>query len=134
MATRGQYFFGTAAGSNQIAAEGHLDRFAALPVLDWYSDRMLALLAARAIAVDFVAMPTNETTWRAVRPEVLEGFAAYLAGYAARYPNFHVAGAVMPHWPDRFFGDAFAHLNPTGAALFSDGFRALAGRRHSTGE
>ena len=120
IAARGQYFFGIADGSNEIAVEGHLGRFAALPVLDWYFDRMLALLAARGIDVDFVAMPTNETTWRAVRPELTEGFAAYLAGYAARYPNFHVAGTVMPHWPDRWFGDAFAHLNPAGAALFSE--------------
>ena len=25
----------------------------------------------------------------------------------------------MPHWPDRFFGDQFCHLNPEGAELFS---------------
>lgn len=120
IAARGQYFFGTAPGSDDVAVEGDLDRFAPLPVLDWYFDRMLALLAARGIEVDFVAMPMNEATARAVRPALRDGFAAYLASYAARYPNFHIVGEVTPHWPDRFFGDEFAHLNPRGAALFSD--------------
>ena len=120
--TRGQYFFGTAAGSSSIALDGHLARFAVLPVLDWYFDRMLALLAERRIAVDFVAMPMNEATWRAVRPELATGFAAYLSHYAAKYSNFHVVGAVMPHWPDRLFGNSFAHLNPEGTALFSEKF------------
>jgi hypothetical protein len=138
MEARGQYFFGTANGSNSVAVEGHLSRFRPLPVLDWYFDRMLALLASHAIQVDFVAMPMNDSTWREVRPELREGFAAYLADYAARYPNFHVAGAVMPHWPDRYFGDSFAHLNPAGTSLFSKSFAAwlatatASGRREVT--
>ena len=28
----------------------------------------------------------------------------------------------MPDWPDRYFGDAFSHLNPPGAALLSARF------------
>jgi len=124
MVSRGQYFFGTAPRSDEVAIEGDLDRFAPLPVLDWYFDRTLALLAARGIEVDFVAMPMNEATARAVRPALRNGFTAYLALYAARYPNFHVVGDVMPHWPDRFFGDEFSHLNPHGAALLSTQFGA----------
>ncbi len=131
IAARGQYFFGTAAGCNGVAVEGHLDHFALLPVLDWYFDRMLALLAARGIEVDFVAMPMNEATARAVRPALRDGFAAYLASYAARYPNFHIIGNVMPHWPDRLFGDAFSHLNPQGAALFSTGLGAWLSESHA---
>jgi len=100
-------------------------------VLDAYFDRMLALLAARHVTTDFVAMPLNAATWHAVRPAVRDGFAAYLAGYAARYPNFHVIGPLMPDWNDGWFGDEFAHLNPAGAALFSARFgvclRALIG-------
>jgi hypothetical protein len=46
-------------------------------------------------------------------------FAAYLAAYERRYPHFHVAADIMPHWPDRFFGDMFCHLNPEGAERFS---------------
>jgi hypothetical protein len=122
LAARGQYFFGTEAGSSVVAIDGHLDRFAPLPVLDAYFDRLLALLAARHVEADFVAMPLNASTWRAVRPALRDGFAAYLAGYAARYPNFHIVGPLMPAWDDGWFGDAFAHLNPAGAALFSTRF------------
>jgi hypothetical protein len=131
IAARGQYFFGTAPGCDEVAVEGHLQRFVPLRVLDWYFDHMLALLAARGIEVDFVAMPMNEATARNVRPSVHDGFAAYLASYAARYPNFHVIGEVMPHWPDRYFGDVYSHLNPRGAALFSAGLGAWLSEPHS---
>ncbi len=119
IATRGQYFFGTDPGSSIVAVEGHLRTFKPLPVLDHYFDGMLALLAERRIEVDFVAMPMNQATRQVVPSEVSEGFAAYLSSYAARYPNFHVIGDAMPDWPDRWFGDAFAHLNPAGAQRFS---------------
>ena len=119
LAARGQYYFGLDAGSSTVAAEGHMGEFTPLPVLDRYFDRMLALLAARGIPADFVAMPMNQTTGRTIRPAVRDGFAAYLAHYEARYGNFHVIGAVMPDWPDRYFGDGFSHLNPQGAALLS---------------
>lgn len=122
LAARGQYFFGRDPGSSTVAIEGHLAAFRPLPVLDRYFDRMLALLAARGIPADFVAMPMNQATRQAVRPEVRAGFAAYLAGYAARYGNFHVVGRPMPAWPDRYFGDEFSHLNPPGAALLSARF------------
>jgi hypothetical protein len=122
IAARGQYFFGTAAGSDAVATEGTLTAFVPLPVQDHYFRRMLALLAARGIAVDFVAMPLNRTTARHVHPEVTRDFAAYLADIAASYQNFSVVGGVMPDWPDRYFGDEFAHLNPDGAALFSRRF------------
>ena len=121
IAARGHYFFGTDPGSDVIAADGHLRAFRPLPVLDWYFTQVLTMLAARGIRADFVAVPMNETTSDAVDPEVRAGFAAWLAGYRARFPDFHVAGDAMPHWPDRLFGDGFAHLNREGAALFSAG-------------
>jgi hypothetical protein len=122
--SRGQYFFGTAPGASVVAIDGHLETFRPLPILDWYFDRMLALLAARGIEADFVATPMNEATWDSVRPEVRTAFTAYLQRYAARYPNLHLIGPAMPHWPDRYFGDAFSHLNPEGAARFSRAFSA----------
>jgi hypothetical protein len=124
IAARGQYYFGIATGSRAVALDGHIERFTPLPVLDAYFDRMLALLAAHDVPADFVAMPLNASTWRAVRPAVRDGFAAYLADYAARYPNFHVVGPLSPAWDDGWFGDEFAHLNPPGAALFSQRFGA----------
>jgi hypothetical protein len=128
LAARGQSFFGQNAGSSTVAIDGQMTAFVPLPVLDRYFDRMLALLAARGIPVDFIAMPMNEATGRAVLPAVRIGFAAYLASYEARYPNFHVVGPAMPAWPDRYFGDGFSHLNPRGAALLSAQFgRCLRG-------
>ena len=124
LAARGQYFFGRDAGSSAVASEGHLAAFAPLPVLDRYFDRTLALLAARHIPAYFIAMPINDATARKVRPEVRAGFTDYLARYAARYPNFHVIAPLMPAWPDRYFGDEFAHLNPMGAVVFSTQFAA----------
>lgn len=116
---RGYYTFGTAAGSDVVAGDGHLSQFRPLPVLDWYFDRLLALLNKRGIEVDFVSVPMNDATWQAMQPVVRRDFAAYLDAYAQRYPSFHVIGEVTPHWPDRWFGDGFAHLNPLGAERFS---------------
>lgn len=121
LASRGQYFFGTDPGSSAVAAEGGLERFVPLPVQDYYFARMLVRLAAKDIPVDFIAMPLNRSTHAQVLPAVERDYGAYLAGYAARFSNFTVVGKVMPDWPDRFFGDAFAHLNPGGAALYSAG-------------
>ncbi len=122
LASRGQYYFGTDPGSSAIAAEGALDSFVPLPVQDHYFNRMLALLASRAIPVDFIAMPLNRSTRARVPAAVERDYAAYLAGFEARFDNFSVVGPAMPDWPDRFFGDAFAHLNPPGAVLYSAGF------------
>lgn len=122
LAARGQYFFGRDDGSDIVAVEGHMPAFVPRPLLDRYFDRLLTLLEVRGIPVDFVAMPMNESTARAVSPEVRAAFAAYLAGCAARHPGFHVLGPVMPAWPNRYFGDGFSHLNPAGATLLSREF------------
>lgn len=127
IASRGHYFFGTANGSATIAADGHLRAFRPLPVLTWYFERVLEQLDRRGIPAVFIAVPMNDTTARAVAPDVRSAFRAWLADHEARFPGFSVAGDVMPHWPDRFFGDDFAHLNPDGAARFSAGLgRCLA--------
>ena len=119
MASRGQYYFGTAEGSGVVTVEGHMPGFTAAPVLDRYFDRILATLERRGIPVDFVPMPINSETARVVAPALRAGFRAYLGRYEARYPGFHVLGVTMPAWPDRLFGDMFSHLNPRGAAFFT---------------
>ncbi len=116
---RGQYAFGTDDGSDAVAFDGHLPAFRPLPILDHYFNRMLDLLNAHGIETRFIDMPVNEATWQAEHPAMRAGFAAYLAGYEHRYPVFHVADDPPPHWPDRFFGDQFCHLNPAGAERFS---------------
>ncbi|MBN8926087.1 MAG: hypothetical protein BGO51_10840 [Rhodospirillales bacterium 69-11] len=127
LASRGQYFFGTAAGSDAVAVDGHLAVFEPAPVLDRAFDRLISTLTARGVAVAFVSLPINEATARAVRPEVRAAFAAYLARYERRYPGFRVLGAPMPAWPGRWFGDAFSHLNPEGAARFTAALAACLG-------
>jgi hypothetical protein len=121
LASRGQYFFGTAPGSDIVAADGNLRKFQPLPVLEWYFNRVLEQLDARGIPAIFIAVPMNDATALQVPANVRIAFRAWLAGYEARYPGFRVAGDVMPHWPDAFFGDGFAHLNRDGAARFSFG-------------
>ena len=119
LASRGQYYFGTAAGSTEIAVDAKLQHFQPLPVNAWYFEQTLKYFASQGIAVTFVAMPMNTATARAVAPHVAGEFRAWLGGLEAKYPNFGVMGAVMPHWPDRYFGDAFSHFNPEGAEAFS---------------
>jgi hypothetical protein len=121
---RGHYFFGTEPGSVMVAADGHLHGFRPLPVLDWYFNRILEQLSAHGIQAVFIAMPMNDATEHEIDPEMRIAFRTWLAGYEARYPGFHVLGQVMPHWPNQFFGDGFAHFNPTGAARFNAGFSA----------
>ena len=120
LSARGHYYYGTDPGSSTVTFDGHIDAFRPLPILDHYFDRLLAVLDSHGIEARFIAMPINETTWREVNPAVREAFAAYLAGYERRYKRFHVASDIMPHWPDRYFGDQFSHLNPAGAERFSD--------------
>ena len=117
--SRGQYYFGMGQGSDVVAVEGHLDGFRPLPVLDHYFARVLALLDGHGIDARFVPMPVNDSTWQQVDPAVIEQFAAYLADFERQHPRFRVDPEIMPHWPDRFFGDQFCHLNPEGAELFS---------------
>ncbi|HVZ07562.1 hypothetical protein [Rhodopila sp.] len=125
LAARGQYAFGTEPGSAAVAVEGHLAAFRPLPVLDLYFDRLLSRLQAQRIQVRFLIMPVNQETWASTDPAVRSAFKTYLAGYAGRYDTFRVATGLPEHWPDRFFGDQFCHLNPDGAETFS----ALLARR-----
>jgi hypothetical protein len=119
LSARGQYYFGTEPGSDAVAADGHMAEFRPLPILDRYFDQLLALLDQFGIEALFVATPINEATWRQVHPGVRDQFSAYLSAYASRYKRFHIASGIMPHWPDRLFGDQFCHLNPEGAERFS---------------
>ena len=102
-----------------MTEEAHLRAFRASPVADHYFAATLALLQARGIGADFVVAPVNADTWSGIDPAVRDGFAAYLRGYAERYPNLRIIGGTIPHWPDRFFGDGLLHMNPAGAELFS---------------
>jgi hypothetical protein len=120
LAQRGQYSFGIASGSHDIAVEGHLGGFKPLPVLDYYFRAILDLADRHGMQVLFLPMPINQTTYDRIDPALRRGFAAYLQGYADRYPRFQVAGDIIPHRPDASFGDQFCHMNPEAAERFSD--------------
>ena len=134
IAARGHYAFGTQSGSAAVALDASLDRFSPAPVLARGFEQMLALLEQRNIAVDFIAIPMNEATHARVQTRVRDGFAAFLAASSAQFPLFQVVGEPMPHWPDAHFGDAFAHLNPDGAALFSAWFGGCLALRMTGGD
>jgi hypothetical protein len=134
LASHGQYFFGTDAGSVAVASDAQLVDFAVLPVVDAYFEDILAMLSARGIPADFVAMPVNEATARAMPPRVMAGFAAYLAHAGARHANFHVVGPLLTAWPARYFGDEYGHLNPEGARLFSAWFAGCLAARMAGGD
>ncbi len=119
LAARGQYHFGMDPGSDIVALDGHMAEFMPLPILDFYFNKLLAALDGRGIDIRFLAMPVNEATWNEVRPAVRDRFADYLTSYERRYPHFRVVPDLMPHWPNRLFGDQFCHLNPEGAERFS---------------
>ena len=119
LVSRGHYYFGTEWDRTAVAVEGHLATFVPLPILDFYFDKLLAELDRRGIDARFIAMPVNQATWDEVRPEVRDAVRGLSGGYEGAYPHFHVAADLMPHWPDRFFGDMFCHLNPEGAERFS---------------
>jgi hypothetical protein len=120
LAQRGQYSFGTASASHDIAVEGHLAGFKPLPVLDHYFHAILDAADRHGMQVLFLPMPINQATYDRIQPALRRGFTAYLQGYADRYPRFQVAGDIIPHQPDASFGDRFCHMNPSAAERFSD--------------
>jgi hypothetical protein len=120
LARRGQYSFGTAPTSHEVAVEGHLDGFTPLPVLDHYFHAILDLADQHGMQMLFLPMPINQATYDRVDPALRLGFAAYLHAYEDRYARFQVADDIMPHRPDASFGDQFCHMNPPAAERFSD--------------
>jgi hypothetical protein len=129
LAARGHYYFGTAPGADDVAAEGNMKDFRPSPILDFYFNALLARLNAANVTILFVTMPVNEATGAAIRPNVRDGFAAYLRNYERRYANFHVVSRSIPIWPNRYFGDQFCHLNPQGAARFTAALSRLLANR-----
>ena len=121
LAARGQYWFlgGTGRGSTAIVNEATLPSFNAPPILTDALDTLIARLAARGIAVDFVPIPVNQTSASVARAAYRAELGQYLADLARRHPNFTVLGDAFPAWPDLLFNDRFAHLNIDGTQRFS---------------
>lgn len=119
IAARGQYYFGVAPGSDGVALDATLPGFHPSPVLDAAFDRLLILLHENGMQTWFVPLPVNEATWRATDARVAQGFDAWLSDKAERHRLFQVLRPTDAYWDNRWFGDDFAHLNPDGAARFS---------------
>jgi hypothetical protein len=117
LADRGHAFFGTAPGSDAVAAEALLT-FKASPLIDAYITATLSALAHDKIPVVVMSLPINDATCKLMNPALRAGVARYLASVVAAHPGTRIAGPAMPCWPDRLFGDAF-HLNAAGAAAYT---------------
>lgn len=130
---RGHYPFGQGNGSSAVAMEGWMEAFTPRPVLDHYLRALLALAGEAGVPVRFIAMPVNDATYGAARPAVGASLAAYLAQLAAAYPGFSVAPDILPHWPDRLFGDGYAHLNAAGAAVATEAIASCLGTASGPG-
>jgi hypothetical protein len=115
---RGHALFGIAPGSDAVASESALSRFAPSPVVNAYLQSILAAVAQKKIAVVFVSPPLNEATCRVMNPSLRSALAAYLRQVVATDRQAQIVGPIMPCWPDRFFGDGF-HLNAMGAKRYT---------------
>jgi len=102
-----------------IAHDGEWAKFVVPPVMDHFFDRTLAMLSARGIEVDFIAMPVNPATAQAITHNILSAFTLYLHAYETRYASFRVIGSLVTAWPDELFGDGQGHLGPRGADSLS---------------
>jgi hypothetical protein len=119
LAARGHRLFGRREFSHDLAEEALMEHFDVLPMAAFYFEQTLAALAARGIPAFFVVMPVNETTYTRMSPHVWEDFSAFVRSYEVHFPNFQLTTGAMPHLPDEYFGDNYAHLNARGAELFS---------------
>jgi hypothetical protein len=115
---RGFVGYGAQTVDNYVAELAALERFSPIALQDYFLRATLDALQAAGVAVELLSLPVTTATDRRMRPEIRAQFAAYLAGYAARYRGVRVLGPVLPVWPERLFSDR-NHLNPEGAAAYT---------------
>jgi len=132
LAERGQAYGSLGDLPTDLDRESAMRSFIPSKILDDYFNQTLALFQSRNIPVYFISIPHNEVSVRVYSPELKRGFTEYLTGYERRYPNFHVLGDVFPSYPSTYLVDS-THLNPKGAALFSDHVAKLLNDAHVPG-
>ena len=106
-------------GFGGISRDVLMPQFRPTPILDHYFRAFLELAQANGTKVVFINTPLNKASFARLTPAVQAGFAGYLGGLAADYPNFTVSMPLFQQWPDADFGDEEMHLNPAGARRFS---------------
>ncbi len=114
----GQHSYGTENGSDEIAEDARVKKFAPSLLSHEYFERMLMLFAARGINVTFSAVPINRATYNAMSPDVTSEFSKFLQAIAREHTNFHINGPVIASLDNCYFGDS-THLNHVGASVFS---------------
>lgn len=116
----GYHSFGVQNGSFELAPIANLKQFKASPLLNDYYVETLKLIDSNQTPVVFVSMPVNNATYVTLPPAFKAQFEGYVCGLGAKY-NYGVLGDILPVRPSSDFGDN-THLNPAGAAEWSDGF------------
>jgi hypothetical protein len=118
LADRGWLETHLTAFASERDAETELKAFHPSRIMDAYFDRTVALLSDHHIPIYFIQCPSNEASvpyyWPGLKPAVQD----YLAGYAARYPQFHLLGDLFQVYPSTDFSDQ-THLNPDGTARWT---------------
>jgi hypothetical protein len=132
LANRGQRYRTVVKESDRLDDNVALKDFVPSKLIDAYFDKTLGLFSAKGIPVYFLGMPHRVLSDQYYAVDLRKNYARYLAGYAARYPNFHVLGDPLPCYPMQYFGD-YAHLNADGARVWSDHAVQLLNAAHAEG-
>jgi hypothetical protein len=119
LADRGQRYRTIIKDSDRLDDNSALKDFVPSKLIDAYFDKTLALFSSKGIPVYFLGMPHRVLSDQYYSADLRKNYARYLAGYASRYPNFHVLDDLLPCYPMQYFGD-YAHLNADGALVWSN--------------
>ena len=118
ISSSGRSSFGTAERSDGVSDEAKMDNWQPSPLINFYLNSTLSLLASRHVPVVMITLPINAATCSHLPPNVQTRFAVYLEKIAQANANVELADATIPCWPDRYFGDDM-HFNMSGAVAYS---------------
>ncbi len=93
-------------GSDSVASEVALSHFTPSPLINYYFQSILAVMAEKKIPVVLLSLPLNEATCRVMDPSLGPAFAAFLRRVIATGLQVSIIGSVRQCWPDCLFGDA----------------------------
>lgn len=113
-------FMGMPGGSPAHGLDMEADRntFLASPLLAQYFKKLLDLCSEKNIHVLFQAMPLNDTSFKALKPEYVLGYNNFMQTFQKKYPNVQWHSVLLP-FSDEDFADA-SHLNSRAAVTISE--------------
>jgi hypothetical protein len=124
MSQRGHLLFSDKQGSSDLSAETKIKEFSAQPIIDFYFDKLLAMLNKQGVEVIFVGGPINMTSYSRLPPDLSPRFTKYVKAYSSKYPRFRTQGDLLPHMQDDFFSDS-SHLNRRGAECYTKSYAEI---------